>query len=106
MIGLLLFCLHPLFYPFNFVTDVRTKIARNELFRLLMGIFFLVIFSVCEVYRDGRYLQLVEECERHSMVKASEEVKALPNNAQDGEVELCMYITMASTNSFSSVGDN
>ena len=27
------------------------------------------------------------------MVKALEEVKALPNYAQDGEVELCMYIS-------------
>ena len=73
-----------------------------------MGTIFLVIFSVCGVYRDGGYLQVVEECVRQSMAKAAEEVKALPNYTQDGEVELCMYIylTMASTNSFSLVGDN
>ena len=55
-----------------------------------MGTIFLVIFSVCEVYRDGGYLQVVEECARQSMAKAAEEVKVLPNYAQDGEVELCM----------------
>ena len=58
-----------------------------------MGTIFLFIFSVCEVYRDGGYLQVVEECARQSMAKAAEEVKALPNYAQDGEVELCMYIS-------------
>ena len=59
-----------------------------------MGTIFLVIFSVCEVYRGGGgYLQVVEECARQSMAKAAEEVKALPNYAQDGEVELCMYIS-------------
>ena len=36
---------------------------------------------------------MVEECARQSMAKAAEEVKALPNYAQDGEVELCMYIS-------------
>ena len=61
--------------------------------RIVMGTIFLVIFSVCEVYRDGGYLQVVEECARQSMAKAAEEVKALPNYAQDGEVELCMYIS-------------
>ena len=58
-----------------------------------METIFLVIFSVCEVYRDGGYLQVVKECARQSMAKAAEEVKALPNYAQDGEVELCMYIS-------------
>ena len=37
------------------------------------------------------YLQVVEKCARHSMVKAAEEVKALPSYTQDGEVKLCMY---------------
>ena len=46
-----------------------------------MGTIFLVIFSVCEVYMDGGYLQVVEECVRPSMAKAAEVVKALPNLA-------------------------
>ena len=43
------------------------KNARNELAHLVMGTIFLVIFSVCEVYRDGGYLQVVEECARQSI---------------------------------------
>ena len=50
---------------------------------------------------------MVEECARQSMAKAAEEVKALPSYAQYGKAEYaCTYLTMASTNSFSSVGDN
>ena len=53
------------------------------------------MFSICEVYRDGGYIQVVEDCARESMAKAVE-VKVLLHFAQDGEV----------TNSFFSVGDN
>ena len=45
-----------------------------------------IIFSICEVYRDGGFIQVVEDCARESMAKAAEEVKALPHYAQDGEV--------------------
>ena len=44
------------------------------------------MFSICEVYRDGGYIQVVEDCARESMAKATEEVKSLPHYAQDGEV--------------------
>ena len=65
----------------------------------------IIMFSVFEVYRDGGYIQVVEDCAKESMAKAAEEVKALPHYAQDGEVGLFMFIScMASTNSFFSVG--
>ena len=46
---LVLFLLSILFLKPNIYTY---KNARNELVRLVMGTIFLVIFSVCEVYRD------------------------------------------------------
>ena len=82
---MLLFCLLLLLFLLSILflkPNVRTyKNARNELANLEMGTIDLVIFSVCEVYRDGGYLQVVEECARLSMAKAAEEVKALPNYA-------------------------
>ena len=54
---------------------------------------YIFMFSICEVYRDGGYIQVVEDCARESMAKAAEEVKALPHYAQDGEVWLFMYIS-------------
>ena len=54
------------------------------------------MFSICEVYRDGGYIQVAEDCARESMANPVEEMKVLPHFAQDGEV----------TNSFFSVGDN
>ena len=51
------------------------------------------MFSICEVYRDGGYIQVVEDCARESMAKAAEEMKALLHYAQDGEVSLFMYIS-------------
>ena len=44
------------------------------------------MFSICEVYRDGGYIQVVEDCARESIAKAVDEVKALPHYAQDYEV--------------------
>ena len=46
---------------------LHTKNARIELAHIVMGTIFLVLFSVCEVYWDGGYLQVVEECARQSM---------------------------------------
>ena len=51
------------------------------------------MFSICEVYRDGGYIQVVEDFARESMAKAAEEVKILPHYAQDGEVSLFMFIS-------------
>ena len=53
----------------------------------------IIMFSICEVYRDGGYIQVVEDCAKESMAKAAEEVKALPHYAQDGEVGLFMFIS-------------
>ena len=58
----------------------------------------IIMFSLCEVYRDGGYIQMVEDCAKESMAKesmakAAEEVKALPHYAQDGEVGLFMFIS-------------
>ena len=44
------------------------------------------MFSICEVYRDGGYIKVVEDCARESMAKAAEEMKALLYYVQDGEV--------------------
>ena len=44
------------------------------------------MFSICEVYRDGGYIQVAEDCARESMAKSVEEVKELPHYAQDCEV--------------------
>ena len=44
------------------------------------------MFSICEVYRDGGYIQVAEDCARKSMAKAAEEMKALLHYVQDGEV--------------------
>ena len=51
------------------------------------------MFSICDVYRDGGYIQVAEVCARESMAKAAEEMKVLPHYAQDGEVSLFMYIS-------------
>ena len=53
----------------------------------------IIMFSLFEVYRDGGYIQVVEDCAKESMAKAAEEVKALPHYAQDGEVGLFMFIS-------------
>ena len=63
------------------------------MFRQVNSAKFSGIYSICEVYRDGGYIQVVEDCARESMAKAVEEVKALPYYAQDGEVGLFMYIS-------------
>ena len=62
------------------------------MFRQVNSAKFSGIYRICEVYRDGGYIQVVEDCARESMAKAAEEVKALPHYAQDGEVRLFMYI--------------
>ena len=51
------------------------------------------MFSICEVYRDGGYIQVVEDCARESMAKAAEDVKVLLHYAQDGVVCIFMYIS-------------
>ena len=51
------------------------------------------MFSICEVYRDGGYIQVAEDCVRDSMAKAAEEMKALLHYAQDCEVSLFMFIS-------------
>ena len=53
----------------------------------------IIMFSLCEIYRDGGYIQVVEDCAKESMAKAAEEVKALLHYAQDGEVGLFMFIS-------------
>ena len=53
----------------------------------------IIMFSLCEVYRDGGYIQVVEDCALESMAKAAEEVKALPHYAQDDEVGLFLFIS-------------
>ena len=44
------------------------------------------MFSICEVYRDGGYIQVAEDCVRESMAKIAVEMKALLHYVQDGEV--------------------
>ena len=44
------------------------------------------MFSICEVYRDGVYIKVVEDSARESMAKSVEEVKELPHYSQDGKV--------------------
>ena len=39
-----------------------------------------------EVYKEGGYVQIVEDCAKESMVAASQEVKALQQYARNGEV--------------------
>ena len=44
------------------------------------------------MYRDGGYIQMVEDCAKQSMVAVAQEVKALTNYARDGEVLVLLCI--------------
>ena len=48
------------------------------------------------MYREGGYIQVVEDCARQSMAAVAQEVKALTNYAKDGEVHISFVVYIMS----------